>query len=251
MNLAGVDPQVRLFCVHGFLGRAQDWDSILPKNLHRYNWDLFSSQNQGKVTFGFQALAKKINDDAARQAGPRLFVGYSFGGRVGLHALVQRPEIWDAAVIISAHPGLKDPAEREMRMRSDEIWAERFETQDWDLLMALWNSQPVFAGREAPLRRESDFTRQSLASALRSCSLGLQRDLRPELRQLRVPILWVVGEQDRKFLDLGREVASLNSQTRLEVLAGASHRAPWDRPETFMERLREFLLEGAYSKMAE
>ncbi len=251
MSLASIESLVRLFCVHGFLGRAQDWDSILPKNLHRHDWDLFSPQNQGKVTFSFQALAEKINDDGALQSGPRVFVGYSFGGRVGLHALVQRPEIWDAAVIISAHPGLKEPEEREMRMRSDEIWAERFETQDWDSLMALWNSQPVFAGREAPLRHESDFSRQSLASALRSCSLGLQRDLRPELSQLRVPILWVVGEQDRKFLDLGREVASLNSQTQLQIIPGASHRAPWDRSEAFVKLLREFLLEGAYSKMAE
>ena len=251
MNLAGVESMFRLFCVHGFLGRAQDWDSILPKNLQRQSWDLFSPQNQGKVTFSFQALAEQINDDAALQSGPRVFVGYSFGGRVGLHSLVQRPEIWDAAVIISAHPGLKEASEREMRMRSDEVWAGRFATQEWDSLMALWNSQSVFAGCEAPLRRESDFSRQSLASALRGCSLGLQRDLRPELSQLRVPILWVVGEQDRKFLDLGREVASLNSQAQLQMIPGASHRAPWDRSEAFVERLREFLVEGAYSKMAE
>src|SRR5690242_6488130 len=113
-----------LYCVHGFLGQASDWEDILPPYLRKFAFDLFSPGASSQPAFDFNALGGWINDTAVKSPGPRVLVGYSLGGRIALHALTRKPEIWSAAVIISAHPGLSDPTERQKRIENDEKWAE-------------------------------------------------------------------------------------------------------------------------------
>ncbi len=230
-----------LICIHGFLGRAQDWDSVMPRHYSRVGVDLFSTDQENGTQWDLRSLGSEVNIVGGLQRAPRVVVGYSLGGRIALEALLDQPQNWAGAVIISAHPGLSDPEERKKRMLSDEVWAERFVREDWQGLLVHWNAQSVFQGSEVPLRSELDFSRTALAGVLRGCSLGRQRDLRAELKGLDLPILWVVGEKDQKFLKLAQEVAGINSRIELAVLSGASHRVPWDRSELFSERLVQFL----------
>lgn len=172
----------------------------------------------------------------------RVLIGYSLGGRIALHALLAAPERWRAAVIVSAHPGLESEAECAARLAHDEAWARRFESEAWDDLMTAWHAQPVFAGRAptAP-RREADFDRAALAHALRAWSLGTQENLRPALRALRFPVLWLAGAEDAKFAALGREAAAALPEGRFEVVAGCAHRVPWEAPDAFLAHCRAFI----------
>ncbi len=229
-----------LYCLHGFLGRSLDWDAVIPAHLKKVALDLFSSAPQSRPSLDLVSFPEVVNQAAQVEKRPRVLVGYSLGGRIALHALVSDPKSWSGAVIISAHPGLSDLSEKATRKMKDEDWAQSFETESWGELMTRWNSQAVFEGSEPRQRIEAEFSRRSLAEALRTCSLGVQRDLRPEIRSLNIPILWVVGEQDQKFLGLARDVAQLNPLVDLEVLPGATHRAPWDRPDDFARCLDNF-----------
>ncbi len=226
--------------IHGFLGRAADWDRVVSQQFRKVAWDLFA-RGQENQRWDLPLLAERVNGDASVESAPRVLIGYSLGGRIALHALLDRPQAWSGAVIISAHPGLSNPSEKIERIQSDEAWARRFETENWEALMASWNAQGVFARGDRLERFEEDFSRVSLAGALRGCSLGLQRDLRQELKKLDLPILWMVGEKDQKYLGLARDFANSHPRVELEVVAEAAHRVPWDRPIEFGLRLERFL----------
>jgi 2-succinyl-6-hydroxy-2,4-cyclohexadiene-1-carboxylate synthase len=230
-----------LFCIHGFLGQAEDWKKVLPAHISTTHFDLFSSEVEKRPSLDFKSLSHWINSAARLQQGTKVLMGYSLGGRIALSALLEQPGLWSAAVIIAAHPGLQVELDRKKRVELDEKWAMRFEEQEWISLLSDWNSQPVLKESSVLFRKEECYSRKALAESLRGCSLGVQADFRQQIQDLRIPILWVVGENDLKFLAVAKEVAFLNPQITLLVIPNAAHRAPWDQPEFFKSHLLEFL----------
>lgn len=164
----------------------------------------------------------------------RVLVGYSMGGRLALQALAD----FDRAVIISS--GLNLEEGREQRRTRDEAWARRFESDPWDEVMRDWNAQPVFGGHVVE-RFERDYDRRKLASQLRENSPGILPPLGPRLHEIEIPVLWVVGERDAAYVEIGKRAVSLLPNAELWICPNAGHRVPWEQPDAFRARLREFL----------
>lgn len=208
--------------VHGFLGEARDWDFLRDAGFDIRAVDLFR-------TYPLPMLA------AAADA----IVGYSMGGRLALHALLSGATL-SRAVIVSAGPGIDDPAERVARRQRDELWAQRFERDDWRELMHAWNVQPLFGGAEVG-RDEADFDRRALAAALREWSPAVLPPVAGRLHEIEIPVLWVAGARDAKYVAEGARAVQLLSNAELWICPDAGHRVMWDQPQRFVERLEEFL----------
>ena len=222
----------------GFLGRPDDWDGVLDSCWERLDWmrDLPSAESE----YWLGDLARRVG--SATDAD--VLLGYSMGGRIALHILIQNPDRWRAAIIVSASPGPK-PGEDPARASRDEAWAERFRSEPWESVLADWNAQSVFA-HDPPdrlSRTEDLYDRAQLAEVLTHCSVARQADLRDALRQLTVPVLWVAGERDTKYSALAAECAALNSQFSLAIVPEAGHRAPWGNPTAFTSAIDAFLLQ--------
>jgi len=156
-----------------------------------------------------------------------VILGYSRGGRLALQALLDGAK-YKAAVFISTRVR---PAER-----SREDWAQRFERDDWETLMRDWNAQPLFGGHVMP-RAEEDFDRAELARQLReSVPAAL-----PRLHELALPTLWIAGARDAKYVAEAKLAVSRAPDATLEIVAGAAHRVPWERPDAVVAALRRFL----------
>jgi 2-succinyl-6-hydroxy-2,4-cyclohexadiene-1-carboxylate synthase len=242
-----------LYCLHGFLGRAADWDSVFPSSLNfrRINYDLFSPSTAPNETLTLNDLGGWVNTHSQSQASPRILLGYSLGGRIALHSLIQSPEHWSAAVIVSAHLGLRrdQEDERGSRLMGDQYWAQRFETGPWSEVVEEWDAQGVFQGglrscQRGRSRLEKDFLRSKLANSFKYCSLGNQIDLRPALKKIQVPILWISGEQDVKYRSIVQEAAELNPRFRSVVIPGGGHRIPWEMPGEFVQLIVNYLKEA-------
>lgn len=230
-----------LYALHGFLGRPSDWTDLLKGSAFGRNLqsiDLFKDSPLPLSEWG-----KHFNEEAAkRDRGPRMLMGYSLGGRLALHALIQNPNLWDAAIIISAHAGLDLKQDKQQRRHGDEKWANRFEVEAWDGLMQAWNGRPVFDHDDFCFqRKESDYVRSRLAEALRVWSLGNQEYLLPSIEALDLPILWIVGEQDSFYAEQGKKVKLQHSGSRVWVASGAGHRVPWQQPEQFLGQVHDFI----------
>lgn len=229
----------KIIALHGFLGLASDWERF--HDFHARNlW-----QDVREIKFAtdmFAAWTTKFLDELTDEK--VWLIGYSMGGRLSMHALLRAPEKFAGAVLISANPGLAQEAERTVRIEGDAKWAARFSNEPWSNLMTAWNSQPVLktppGAPPAFERREADFDRSLLASAMNGWSLGRQQDLRHDLSRLNVPILYLTGSEDAKFTSLVAGLARESGQ-RYEIIAGAGHRVPWDKPQEFVISLSTFL----------
>jgi len=83
--------------------------------------------------------------------------------------------------------------------------------------------------------------RREIARSFVDWSLGAQEPMWDQLGRIRIPVLWVVGERDKKFYDLGRRAVSLMPQACLAVAPGAGHRVPWECGAWFAARVMGFL----------
>jgi 2-succinyl-6-hydroxy-2,4-cyclohexadiene-1-carboxylate synthase len=207
-----------IVALHGFLGHPSDWNFLRDE--------------------GFDVRAPNLFDGEPIGDGDTL-LGYSMGGRLALHALLNGAK-FSRAVIVSAGLGVEGDDARAERRVADEAWAQRFERNEWSDVMRDWNAQPLFAGNELP-REERDFDRAALAKALREWSPAVLPPIASRLHELRLPILFVAGERDAKYVAEAERAAKLVSGAKLWVAPGAAHRVPWETPRAFAERLHAFI----------
>jgi 2-succinyl-6-hydroxy-2,4-cyclohexadiene-1-carboxylate synthase len=232
-----------LWCLHGFLGRGSDWDALhaaWPGDLPPLRCpSLFGAMDRAETLEEFGA--RFAGSVAAADAAP-LLLGYSLGGRLALHALLARPGLWRGAVLVSTHLGLADPGARHERRASDAAWSERFRETPWAALMDEWNAREVFRGRAQALARpEEAYDRNALGHALEAWSLGSQEYLVPRLAGLPMPILWIVGAEDDRYVAQGELAAAHGTHVELRGAPGAAHRVPWEAPDWFAREVAAFI----------
>lgn len=234
-----------LWCLHGNLQQSDVWQSV-ARSLRSTNvelrfvdlWDSLSDSCWAwseQFCAAVQASQVSIGGDSNSQ---HYLLGYSLGGRLGLHALVARPELWSGAVIVSADPGTSDPQHKGRCLERDRIWANRFLTEPWDDLLAEWDALPVFCDYPCSTARpEADFDRQKIAFAFEAYSKGRMDDLTPRLSQLSIPITYITGSDDRRYCQLGQTLMTQCPSLTHVQIHGAGHRVPWEQPQKFAQIL--------------
>src|SRR5258706_692452 len=195
-------------CLHGFLGNPHDWDFIRDA--------------------GFTIEPPPL--DAIPPHGDTL-LGYSLGGRLGLHALLAGAQ-YKRAIFVSTGLGIEGESARADRRASDEAWARRFESEDFDSVIAAWNAQPVLAGPSLARTRDDYDPR-----ALREWSSGALPPVALRLHELTMPTLWIAGARDAKYVAEAKRASSLVSAAQVVIIENAGHRVPWERPGEFIEQL--------------
>jgi 2-succinyl-6-hydroxy-2,4-cyclohexadiene-1-carboxylate synthase len=220
------------------VGRAADWQPLRIDGWARRAVDLWRLLECRSLSLA--EAGRALNAEAAAAGGDAILLGYSLGGRLALHGLLAPGRPWRAAVIVSAHPGLEEEAERAARREHDAGWAARV-LDDWEGFLAQWAAQPLLQGVEMTGRESLCRRRREIARGFVAWSLGAQQPLWGRLGEIEVPVLWVAGERDEKFAALARRAVALLPRGRLGLVAGAGHRVPWEAPERFARILAEFL----------
>ena len=202
-----------LICLHGFLGRGADWDFLREAGFDVRAPSLFAGDSI----------------DFVRPSADDILLGYSMGARIVLQLM--KTHRVASAVLVSAGVAPAEPGRSEL----DETWAKRFESDEpWESIIDAWNRQTVFAGRANPLtRNEADYDRKKLAAALREPRIL-------HLSGISVPTLWIAGEDDVKYREATRRAAEQLPNAELWICPGAAHRVPWEQPQRFSARLKEF-----------
>ncbi len=196
--------------------------------------DLWASEHD----LPLRAWATTFNRRVSTVDSDPVLLGYSMGARLGLHALVESGAPWKAAVLVAAHPGLSDVAERSARRVSDDEWLQRFEVLDWPEFWAEWTGQPVLASSGV---RPVPPVRRARRRGLTCWSLAEQDDLGPDLERIGCPVLWITGERDDKYTAIGAAAARLLPDCEHAVVTGVGHRVPWEAPGEFLHLVEGFL----------
>ncbi|HZJ26489.1 MAG TPA: alpha/beta fold hydrolase [Acidimicrobiia bacterium] len=204
------------------------------------------------LVVGLDAVALDVPDGAdfadTAQAlgavgGPGVYIGYSMGGRLALRLALDRPDLVEGLVLVSATPGIADIRERAARAASDERLAEDVTRSGVEDFLTRWLAQPLFATLP-PERSKLDAratwaTPARLAHQMRSLGQGVMEPLWNRLAALDVPVLVVSGERDERYCAIGDEIARRVRGAEAVRLAGG-HALPLEAPDALAREIARF-----------
>jgi len=245
-----------LLLLHGFTGRGDNWNhhteyftragyTVLTPDLPGHGANLLANPHDYTIKAAAAQIAGLLDSE---KTGPVHLLGYSMGGRLALYFALHYPEKVDSLILESASPGLATPEERAVRKASDDALAERIEREGIPAFVAFWEGLPLWKSQE----RLPAATRQwlhekrlcndpmGLAHSLRQMGTGVQPSLWERLEELKMPVLLLAGEEDKKFVALAQEMAARVPQARLKILAEAGHTLHLEQPDTFQKAVLEF-----------
>ncbi|MGJ8632536.1 MAG: alpha/beta fold hydrolase [Luteolibacter sp.] len=237
---------IECWCLHGAVGAASDWralaKSLAEKGISNRAVDLWRFLQCDSVPM--PQFGKLLNADAEGEVSRgqrRILIGYSMGGRLALHALLEGGP-WDAAIIISANPGLRDPKEMSTRRAADTLWATQALTLGWAGFLEKWNAQPVLGGAMRDEREDKKLIqrRREIARSFVDWSVANQQPLWERLSEIKIPTLWIAGENDPKFSAIAEEASALCPGSTLEIAPATGHRVPWENPDWLTQRILDF-----------
>ena len=161
-------------------------------------------------------------------------VGYSMGGRIGLHSALEPTTSLRGLVVIGATAGLLDAADRVEREARDRQLADDLEA-DPPGFIDRWLALPMFSGlgSDVQFRQERLTNRiEGMAATLRHRGTGSQAPLHDRLGTVNVPVLTLAGEHDTKFRNEAHTLKDcLGDAAQVAVIGDAGHACHLEKPE--------------------
>jgi 2-succinyl-6-hydroxy-2,4-cyclohexadiene-1-carboxylate synthase len=229
--------------LHGFTQTAQSWAPVVEQLTAYLSCTVIDAPGHGDTPAGRRSLSQ-CGDDIAQSMNSGVLVGYSMGARMALHAALQHPEKVTHLVLVSGTAGIDDEAERQQRVASDTDLASRIESIGVPSFIDEWLSLPMFSGltpeksqREERLRN----TAVGLADSLRFAGTGTQQPLWDVLPTLRMPVLFIAGDQDKKFVQLAQRMHELVDSSTLAIVPESGHSVHLEATSVFVEILLRWL----------
>lgn len=237
----------RAVLAHGFTQTARSWEDVEQRlrravpSLDTVAVDLPGHGDAAEVVTDLWGAA----DHLVEAGGDGVYLGYSMGGRVALHAALAHPDSVHSLVLIGATAGIDDSALRTERRASDELLAERIEAVGVAAFLDQWLSNPLFAGLDEESAGRPDRLRNTvdgLTSSLRNCGTGSQEPLWDRLGQIRCPTLVMVGERDAKFRELGQRLIEAIPDSHLAIIPESGHTVHLEQPDASVAAIADFLV---------
>jgi 2-succinyl-6-hydroxy-2,4-cyclohexadiene-1-carboxylate synthase len=240
--------------LHGFLGSNEDFSeviSLVSKQFCCLSLDLpghgetrvVGEDERYTMPETAAAIVQLLNHLNIPDAN---LVGYSMGGRLALHLALHYADRFPKVILESASPGLKTEAERLARIQHDFALAERIET-NFPQFLADWYEQPLFRSFKQHPNFEQMMQKRlrnnpvELAKSLRNMSTGLQPSLWKNLENHQNSLLLMVGENDRKFITINQDMASICPRAKLAIVSNAGHNIHAEQPITYANQIAQFL----------
>ncbi len=215
-----------LLLLHGQLGSPEDFfflENLKTSNsLRLVPLDLMDFQGVSLIDFP-EALKKKLQELKVEEQFS--LCAYSMGGRLALHYICRYPETLRQAFILSAHPGLENLSDKKQRLSRDEEWAEKILKLEKDAFLKKWNEQAVFGDHKLQFSTDQYLMRREFyAWAFSHWSLVRQDNLRNPLLKTDLPVHFLAGQRDEKFVSILKEMPRIINKFSFEVVLGAGHR---------------------------
>jgi len=234
--------------LHGWLGSWGLWQetmAFLGQHYRTYALDFWGFGESGKkrntyMVQDFVSLVDQFMDKLGIASAP--LVGHSMGGTVSLSVAIQYPERVQKVTIIgspivgsSLAPALKLAGYRPIAFLLFTMFG---------MFRAAMRVASPFICRDPrfPDMMDSDLSKTTLESFLVSIASLRRTDLRPNLHQIKVPVMGMFGDRDnivhpRQWQPLLQGIPT----ARIERFKKAGHFIMLDEPQECMRLLKDFL----------
>jgi pimeloyl-ACP methyl ester carboxylesterase len=228
--------------LHAFPLDARMWGGIRPA-LEAAGFDVVAPDLPGPdLELGFDAWARRVLGLVEGDFAP---VGSSMGGYLSFELWRQASERVVAIALVGTRATPDSPEQREARDDSIRLLGEAGREPFWEELaprLFAESADPAVVSAAGALALEQPIT--ALVTAQET--IRDRVDSRPTLPTIDVPVLVVVGEEDRltRPSDSEAMVAALPNAS-FSRITGAGHLVPLERPDVLAQLLVDFLEEVA------
>ena len=234
----------RIVLVHGFTQTAETWDGIaqhLKSEFELLAIDVPNHGDSSDISLNLESGARSIIE----VGGEATYVGYSMGGRFCLTAALAEPQNVKRLVLVSTTAGIEEKDLRNERLKSDEELAKRVEQIGVTQFIDEWLTNSLFSGLTKETNQRAvrlKNTAIGLSSSLRLCGAGRQQPTWTKLRELKMPVLVMAGENDLKYVELAeRMVQAIGENARLQIVKNSGHTPHLEQESVFVESIRSFV----------
>lgn len=224
------------------------WEPQIAALSRRYRVLRYDTRGHGRTTATPAPYAlEQLADDAAALLDAlgverTHWVGLSLGGMIGeVFALRHRQRL---ATLVLCDTTSRYPAE------AAAVWDERIRGARASGMAALaqptllrWFTEPFRASHPELMQSFADTISHTPVEGYAGCGKAIATiDLTARLRELRVPALVIVGEQDAGTpVAMAREIADAITDAQLVVLPSAAHLSNVEQAAAFNDALLRFL----------
>jgi pimeloyl-ACP methyl ester carboxylesterase len=234
--------------LHGWLGSWGLWQetmAYLGRYYRTYALDFWGFGESGKkretyAVQDFVGLVNQFMDILGIFNAP--LVGHSMGGTVSLSVAIQYPQRVSKVVVVGS-PIVGSSLAFPLKLAGYHFIASLLFNMMWAFRGAMRVASPfICADPRFPKMMDSDLTKTTVESFLLSIASLRRTDLRPNLSQLKIPVMGMYGDRDnivhpRQWQPLLQGV----SHARIVRWQRAQHFVMLDEPQDFMEKLKVFL----------
>jgi len=233
---------------HSLACTVRMWDDQIASFKDRYRILAFDTRGHGASSapagaYTLEGLADDVRELLRHLAIERThFVGLSMGGMIGQTFALKYPGMFTSLTL--ADTTSRYPAE------AAPVWADRIRTAEEKGMQPLvqptlerWFTESFRKSQPQVVARVAELIAGTPVAGFVGCSHAIPKiNLSARLKEIRCPILVIVGEQDMGTpVAMAREIHDNAPGSKLVILQNAAHLSNMERPQEFDRALSEFL----------
>ena len=243
-----------LVWLHGFSEDSTTWNKINIPGYESFFVDLIGhGKSERKVQLNYYMMESVLKqlETVINELISTCYsiIGYSMGGRLALAYALRHRENIEKLVLESSGFGIKDRCEKNKRRNSEKKLAENIKKEGIIWFEEYWSKLDIFSTQlklDKQIIREIKKRRLNNSEvALANTLLGLGQGVSPyygmALQGLQIPTIYVSGELDKKYVELGKEIEEINVNIKSYQIEGAGHNVHLERATNFTRVIAGFL----------
>src|ERR1700716_913846 len=236
-----------LFLFHSLLSDRASFDAIVPKLSQSFRVIVPQLPGFGQsqaVSGGLAGVADRMAEAVKDGAGgdEAIVLGNGYGGFVALQMAIRHPDIATKLILADCGAAFSEGGREAFRNMAAASSAKGLSVITDVAMRRLF--APEFQARHPDLMRDrrEAFLRTDPEVFHAACEALAELDLRPQLGQVKVPVLVLVGEHDEATPPpMSRELAAGLPHAHLKIIPGCAHVPQLQSPEVFLEAISDFL----------
>jgi 3-oxoadipate enol-lactonase len=236
-----------LFMFHSLLSDRASFDAIAPQlsKTHRVIVPELPGFGGSKtVTGGLAAVADRMTE-AVSEAGDAIVLGNGYGGFVALQMAIRHPTIASRLILADCGAAFSEQGREAFRTMAAVSKAKGLAAITDVAMRRLFAPEFQAAHPDLMRDRREAFLKTDPDVLQAACAQLAELDLRPELSDVKMPVLVLVGEHDEATPPpMSHELAALLPNARLKIMAGCAHVPQLQAPQAFLDAIADFLPEG-------
>ncbi|MEI6446018.1 MAG: 2-succinyl-6-hydroxy-2,4-cyclohexadiene-1-carboxylate synthase [Nostocales cyanobacterium ELA583] len=245
--------------LHGFMGNIHEFDETIKLLVDDFSCLTIDLPGHGKtqvlddecyiMASTAAAIVQLLNKLNINQC---YLIGYSMGGRLALYLTLHFPHRFIKVILESASPGLATETARLTRIKSDTQIARKLarmmDKDDFYDFLNHWYQQPIFGNIKNHPQYQSMIESRlanhplNLVKSLQFMGTGFQPCLWELLTENTIPLLLLVGEKDKKFIDINITITEKCNFAKLQIIHQVGHNIHLENTLAFVQNIRDFFL---------